>query len=906
MKITHRDSKGVVNQNSELEQDYKSFAVGEAKDVVLKLQGAGAGLSDAKAGAGISGAVAVAGAEAGLSEAEAEKRLEANGKNTTTDTKLKPWYVFLGKSFVDEFVIVLLALGVVSLTPLIGDPLGASIIFALAVISAIIRFVQDYNSYLSSEKLKTMLHTTVDVRRDGQLVKKNIEELVVGDVVELGAGSIIPADLRVISSKDLFVSQSMFTGESVPVEKQAAEADLNKNSTELQDICLMGCNVVNGSGTGIVIKTGKSTYMGHIAAVVESGKKTTNFEKGVNKITNLLLVYMVVVVIAVFFINGLVKHDWIAALMFSIAVAVGITPGMMPMIINSTLSKGAQFLAKKKTIVKNMSSIQNLGAIDTLCTDKTGTLTIDNVELQRYMDINGQDDMEILDYAFMNSYFATGIKNLIDKAIIAFGAGHGVEQDVSKYKKIDEIPFDYDRKRMSVVIQDADGNTRIITKGAIEEILKICTTVKDGDQVVPIQDAQTAKITQHSDELNDQGMHVIAIAEKKEYPGVNAFGPQDESEMTFIGYVAFLDPPKPDVADAIKALYDAGVDIKVLTGDAPLVTKHICGQVGMRIDEIITGDVVEKMSDDELKAAVEKTNVFARLAPMQKERVVTALRANGHVVGYMGDGVNDAPSLRGADVGISVDSATDIARESSDIILLEKSLGVLKDGVYEGRRIYGNIMKYIKMSLSGNFGNAFSVLVASIFLPFLPMIAIMILIQNLVYDLSQIAIPWDNVDPEFLKTPKKWNMKGLAHFMNVFGITSSVFDVIMFVGLWYLLGFNGATGVVNGAVTYIHATSFQTGWFIEGLISQLLIVHFVRTSKIPFIQSMADKRLLFSTLTCIAAAILIPVALSGVPGFNFVILGGSYYLFMVIVLVLYAFTAQAVKHFYIKRFKEWL
>jgi len=884
MKITHRDSKAVVNQNSGLEQDYKSFAAGTAADVEQKLQSA----------------------ESGISEADAEKRLAENGKNTTTDTKLKPWYVFLVKSFIDEFVIVLILLGVVSLTPLIGDPLGASIIFALSVISAIIRFVQDYNSYLSSEKLKTMLHTTVDVRRDGQLVKKNIEDIVPGDVVELGPGSIIPADLRIINCKDLFISQSMFTGESVPVEKSATEADPSKSSTELDDICLMGCNVVNGSGVGIVIKTGKSTYMGHIAAVVEGGKKATNFETGVKKITNLLLIYMVVVVIGVFLINGFVKNDWISALMFSIAVAVGITPGMMPMIINSTLAKGAQFLAKKKTIVKNISSIQNLGAIDILCTDKTGTLTIDNVELQRYMDINGQDDMAILDYAFMNSYFSTGIKNLIDKAIIAYGMENGIKERVSDIKKIDEIPFDYDRKRMSIVIQDADGNVRIITKGAIEEILKICTTVKDGDQAVPIQDAQTAKITQHSDELNDQGMHVIAIAEKTEYPGVDAFGPKDESEMTFVGYVAFLDPPKPDVADAIKALYDAGVDIKVLTGDAPLVTKHICAQVGMRFDEILTGDDIEKMSDEELKAAAEKSNIFARLAPMQKERVVTALRAGGHVVGYMGDGVNDAPSLRSADVGISVDSATDIAKESSDIILLEKSLGVLKDGVYEGRRIYGNIMKYIKMSLSGNFGNAFSVLVASIFLPFLPMIAIMILIQNLVYDLSQIAIPWDNVDPEFLKTPKKWNMKGLSHFMNVFGITSSVFDVVMFLGLWYLLGFNGSTQIINGVATYIHATSFQTGWFIEGLISQLLIVPFVRTSKIPFIQSMADKRLLFSTFACVAAAIIIPIALSGVPGFNFAIMSGTYYLSLIGVLVLYAFTAQAVKHFYIKRYKEWL
>ncbi|MCL2343701.1 MAG: magnesium-translocating P-type ATPase, partial [Firmicutes bacterium] len=835
------------------------------------------------------------------SGAEAANRLAANGKNTTSDTKLKPWYLFLLKAFADEFIIVLLILGAVSI--FMGDTLGAGIIFILAVISAIIRFVQDYRAYLDSEKLKSMLHTTVDVRRDGTLVKKNIEELVPGDVVELGPGSIIPADLRILEAKDLFISQSMFTGESVPVEKSAVEPDLTKSSTELQNICLMGCNVVNGSGVGAVVKTGKHTYMGYIAASVEQGKETTNFELGVKKITNLLLVYMAVVVVAVFLINGLVKKDWLSALMFSIAVAVGITPGMMPMIINSTLSKGANFLAKKKTIVKNISSIQNLGAIDTLCTDKTGTLTIDNVTLQRYMNVNGEDDLEILDYAFMNSYFSTGIKNLIDRAIIAYGTEHKVKDSADNYKKIDEIPFDYNRKRMSVVISDDAGNVRVVTKGAIEEILKVCTTVKDGDSIVPIQAAQTAKIMQHSDGLNDDGMHVIAIAEKTSYPGVGAFSPSDECEMTFIGYVAFLDPPKPDVPEAIKALYAAGVDIKVLTGDAPHVAEYVCKEVGMRDTEALTGADIEAMDDNALKAAVEKTNIFARLAPMQKERVVTALRKNGHVVGYMGDGVNDAPSLRGADVGISVDSATDIAKESSDIILLEKSLLVLKDGIYEGRRIYGNIMKYIKMSLSSNFGNVFSVLIASIFLPFLPMIAIQILIQNLIYDLSQIAIPWDSVDPEFLEKPKKWDMRGISRFMNTLGPVSSVFDMVMFGGLWFLLGYNGAK---DAAGNYLWATHFQTGWFIEGLMSQLLIVHFIRTARIPFIQSMADKRLLFSTLGCMAAAIVLPLALSGVAGFNFAAMEGKYYAFLVGVLILYSLAVQLVKHFYIKRYKEWL
>ena len=521
---------------------------------------------------------------------------------------------------------------------------------------------------------------------------------------------------------------------------------------------------------------------------------------------------------------------------------------------------------------------------------------MDNVELQRYLNADGQDDIAILDYAFMNSYFSTGIKNLIDNAVIAYGNEHGTKADVSKYTKVDEIPFDYNRRRMSVVIRDDAGHTRVITKGAIEDILACCTTVKDGDKTCPIQADQTARIMGQANDLNTDGMHVIALAEKDEYAGVASFSPADESDMTFIGYLAFLDPPKPDVAQAIQDLHAAGVDVKVLTGDAPLVAKHICAQVGIAVDTVLSGTDIEAMSDDQLKRAVESTAVFARLAPMQKQRVVATLRANGHVIGYMGDGVNDAPSLRSADVGISVDSATDIAKESSDIILLEKSLGVLKDGVYEGRRIYGNIMKYIKMSLSSNFGNVFSVLIASIFLPFLPMIAIQILVQNLVYDLSQIAIPWDNVDQEFLAQPKKWNMKGLARFMNVFGVTSSVFDMAMFAGLWFLLGFNGLD----------KQTFFQTGWFIEGLISQLLIVHFVRTSRIPFIQSRADKRLLWSTIACIVAAVVLPLALSPVAGFHFAIMGPTYYLFLLAVLVLYALTAQGVKHVYLRRYHEWL
>lgn len=832
--------------------------------------------------------------ENGIEADKAQELLEKNGRNIVSDEKRKPWYLFLLKSFKDEFIIVLLLLGIISIV--LQDHLGATIIFILAIISGMLRFVQDYRAYLASEKLKHLIHTHVDVRRGGQTEKVDIDQIVLGDLVELGTGAIIPADLYIIQSKDLFISQSMFTGESVPVEKKSGICDTSKGSTELDNICLMGCNVVSGSGIGVVIKTGKSTYLGTIAQTVENNKGKTNFEIGLSKVTNTLVRYMILIVIGVFIINGLVKKDWLQAFMFAISVAVGITPGMLPMIVNATLAKGAQFLAKKKTIVKNISSIQNFGAMDVLCTDKTGTLTMDEVQLQRYMNIDGQDDRGILDYAFLNSYFSTGIKNLIDRAVISYGNEHGVKEDVSNYKKIDEIPFDYERKLMSVVIENEEGNHRLITKGAIEEVLKACSTARDEQKDLPITDELMKKIMSHADELNEQGMHVIAIAQKEEQFDTKTFGKADETNMTFIGYIAFLDPPKPDVADAVKEIYGAGVDIKIITGDAGLVAEKICQQVGIRKQNTLLGTELEKMTEEELKKSVETVNIFARVSPMQKQRIVDVLRINGHVVGYMGDGVNDAPSLRHADVGISVDSATDIAKESSDIILLEKSLSVLSNGIYEGRKIYGNIMKYMKMALSSNFGNVFSVLVASILLPFLPMIPIQILIQNLIYDFTQIAIPWDNVDKEFLQKPKKWDTKSLVSFMNVMGITSSIFDVCTFAVLWFILGF-----ATVGQQTY-----FQTGWFMEGLISQTLIVHFIRTSKIPFIQSRADIRLLLSTAGGITAAFLIPQILHSVSSFNFALMPAQYYPWMILTILAYAVTIEIVKRFYIKKHGSWL
>ena len=862
----------ILRPSAQLEATYKKFAA---------MDGAGA-LS------------ALDSAEAGLSSGTAEARLAQYGPNQVRSAKAIPWYVFLGKSFLDEFILVLLFLGVVSV--FLGDRLGAGIIFLLAALSAALRFVQDYNAYRASEKLRTMIHAHVDVRRDGKLTKVDLDKVAVGDVVELGSGSIVPADLYLLSSRDLFISQSVFTGESLPVEKKAGRCDTAKDSAELDDICLMGCDVRSGSGVGVVIQTGRNTYLGGISQTAESTKSKTNFEKGLDAITRTMLRYMIATVLCVFAINGFVKKDWLSAFTFSISVAVGITPGMLPMIVNAALSRGAQFLARKKTIVKNLSAIQNLGAIDVLCTDKTGTLTADNIVLQRYLDADGRQDRRILDYVYLNSYFSTGIKNLIDHAILDYGEEHGVKTDVADYTKIDEIPFDYNRRRMSVVIRGSDGQHRLISKGAAEEIVRICTSVRreGGDQ--PLTGEAAQKVLQSAADLGAEGMHVIAVAEKRGQFDVGTLSGADEKDMTFLGYVAFLDPPKPDVDKAIGALYEAGVDVKVLSGDAAPVVASICGQVGIRRGEALTGEQVEAMDDAALRSAAERANIFARLAPMQKQRVVDALRANGHVVGYMGDGVNDAPPLRNADVGISVDTATDIAKESSDIILLEKSLSVLKDGVYEGRRIYGNIMKYMKMALSGNFGNVFSVLVASIFLPFLPMLPIQMLIQNLIYDFTQIAIPWDNVDPEFMRAPKKWDTRSLSRFMNVLGPVSSVFDMATFAVLWFVLGYN----------TPDRQALFQTGWFIEGLISQTVIVHFIRTSRIPLLQSCADIRLIFTSFCGVLAALLLPYALHPIASFHFAVMPGAYYGFLALILALYALAIEGVKRLYIRRTGEWL
>lgn len=830
--------------------------------------------------------------EKGLIQAEYEKRLKENGPNVVVKNEKKSWFVFLLKSFNDKFIYILFLLAIIDFV--LADKLGAGIIVGIAIVSALIKFVQDYSSYRFNQKLKAQIYSSTNVVRNGKEKEIKVENVVIGDIIKLNAGSIIPADVILIESKDLFLNQSVFTGESVLVEK-TVETNEAKGIFDINNICLMGSSVVSGSGTAVVIQTGFNTYLGRMSKEIDTKKEPTNFEKGMDSITKLLIKYMVIVSIAVFIIYAFIRHNLTEALLFALSVAVGITPSMLPMIVNVNLTKGSKTLAKKKTLVKNSQSIQNLGAIDILCTDKTGTLTQDKIILQKYINVLGEEDSEILKYAYLNSYYGTGIKNLVDKAVIAYGNKHKIKDTLKEYEKVDEIPFDYVRKRMSVGVKNKDGY-RMITKGAIEEILKCCKDVKYKDEIMPLTEELKKQIEVNANNLSNVGMQVIALASKTEYSGLNVFNSQDEKNMTFVGYVAFLDPPKKEVKNTLNNLRKIGISTKILTGDNAYATKNICSIVGLKSDNIITGVELDQLSEEELSKKIEEVDVFARLNPLQKERVVNAYKKNGHVVGYMGDGVNDAPSLHTADVGICVDSATDIAKEASDILLLEKSLKVVYDGVMEGRKVYGNIIKYMKMALSSDFGDVFSILIASIFLPFLPLLPIQMLIQDFLYDISQVAIPYDDVDKEFLEKPKKWETKGLGKFMNVMGITSSITDVLAFIVFWFVFGYNSIE----------KQAWFQTAWFVECLISETMIIHYIRTSKMPFVESKANKVLTISTLITIIGTIITPIIFHNVESFNFVILPIKYYLFVVILLIIYTILVQKVKKIYIKKNGEWL
>ena len=822
----------------------------------------------------------------GLSLKEVIKRREAYGKNILKEEKKKSILSFIIDSFKDPFIYILIVLAVINFS--LGDKLGSLIIILLAIISSTIRLVQDYSAYKFDLKLKSKLFTVISTIRDNKVKDINIKDIVPGDIIELNAGSIIPSDVILLEVKDLFINQSIFTGESVPIEKK-----INSNGDSLLDlerICFMNSSVVSGSGKALVIKTGKNTYLGTIAKDMLTTKKITNFQKEMNAVSKTLIEAMLVITVLVFILNTLIHHDIMQALLFAISVAVGITPSMLPMIVNVNLSKGSKSLAKKETLVKRSEAIENLGSIDTLCTDKTGTLTEDKIVLQLYLNSDFKEDREVLTYAYLNSHYSTGIKNLIDKAIISYAKNKGLL--ISRYQKIDEIPFDYERRKASVIVRDED-KVLMLTKGAIKEVLDSCNKIRHQGKTIKLTSEFKDKILEKAKELNKDGMQVIALALKETKTISKSYN--DDKDLTFIGLVAFLDPVKKGVSRVIKDLRKVGVNTKILTGDNPDATKTICTLAGFNSDNILTGPDIEKLTSEELKEKVEEVDVFARLTPLQKELIVNTLKDNGHVVGYMGDGVNDAPSLIKADVGISVNDATSIAKEASDIILLRKSLKVVYDGVIEGRKVYGNIMKYMKMALSASFGDCFSVLIASIFLPFLPMIPIQFLLQDLLYDLSQTAIPFDDVDKEFLITPHKWDTSDLKRFMVIMGLVASVIDVVAFLIFYFVLGFNSNNVIL-----------FQTAWFIEGVISQTMIVHFVRTSKIPFIESIANKYLLLSTSLCIIASIILPILLVNIKSFHFAYLPVAFYFYVIILLILYMVIEEIVKRLYIRKYKRWL
>ena len=830
--------------------------------------------------------------EKGISNSEANKRLQRNGLNVATDVKKKGPFYFILQSFKDKFILILLVLAVIDY--ITSDVLGTIIIVCLAVASAMLRFVQDYSTYRFNEKLKARIRPRTNVIRKNNEQSQEIyqERVVLGDIITLSAGSVVPADLILIESKDLFLNQSVFTGESVPVEKVCGKAgEKGEDAFLIPNICLMGTSVVSGNGKGVVIATGLNTYMGQMNKDIDKKREPTNFEKGMTRITNMLIRYMVVISIAVFAIYGFIRKDLTEALLFALSVAVGITPSMLPMIVNVNLTRGSKNLAKKKTLVKNIQSIQNIGSMDILCTDKTGTLTMNNIVLQKYINVEGNDDENILKAAYLNSSLGTGLKNLVDRAVIAYGKSHKV--DISNYKKVDEIPFDYMRKRMSIVVKSDDY--LMITKGALEEILKICDTALINGEKVKLTDEIIENVNGKAEAFARSGMQVISLAVKNKYDGVGKFNVDDEENMCLIGLIAFLDPPKKDAKDTIKKLKKVGVTTKILTGDNPYATENICSVVGIN-SKILIGKDIDKMNDKKLAKVVEEVDVFARMNPMQKERVVKALKANGHVVGYMGDGVNDAPSLHASDVGISVEKGTDIAKETSDIILLDASLEVIYNGVIEGRKVYGNIIKYMKLALSSDFGDVFSVMIASVFLPFLPLLPIQMLMQDFIFEFSQIGIPYDNVDEEFIQKARKWDTKDLGKFMNIMGIISSITDVLAFLIFWFIFGYNSIE----------KQAYFQTAWFIECIVSETMVIYYIRTDRIPFFKSKPSQALVSLTIITIALTIITPLALHGLPDFNFMIMPIRYYLYLILLVVLYALIVQVVKKEYIKKNGEWL
>ncbi|HEX5960585.1 MAG TPA: magnesium-translocating P-type ATPase [Rhodanobacteraceae bacterium] len=838
----------------------------------------------------------------GLDEEQIEERLDRDGVNEAVHDRPSHWALQLARTFKNPFTIVLLVLAGVQLATSPGDLAGPIIIAVMVGISVVLSFTQEFRSSRAAEKLKAMVRNTATVTRrasDGhsERIEVPVIELVAGDIVHLSAGDMVPADLRLLAAKDLFISQAILTGESLPVEKTAPAhaqgTDAHVEPLGLPSVCYMGTNVVSGSATAVVVATGPRSYLGSLARTLTGQREMTSFDRGVKSVSWLLIRFMAVMVPIVFLIQGFGKGDWLEAFLFAISVAVGLTPEMLPLIVTANLAKGALAMSKRKVVVKQLNAIQNFGAMDVLCTDKTGTLTLDKIVLEQHLDLDGEESEDALEYGYLNSHFQTGLKNLMDKAVLSH---RDLEHSLAKWKVVDEIPFDFQRRRMSVVLGDGSGEELLVCKGAVEEMLSICAFAREDGREIPLTDHRREGIRAMTHDLNEDGLRVLIVAVKRQPRLDRAYGIADEAGLVAIGCLAFLDPPKDTARTAIAALNHHGVEVKVITGDNESVTRKICREVGLDVSHSVLGHDIEELDDAVLDELVARTTVFAKMSPLQKSRVVESLQRRGHTVGFLGDGINDAAALRRADVGISVDTATDIAKESADIILLEKNLMVLEEGVLEGRITFGNIIKYIKMTASSNFGNVFSMLIASIFLPFLPMLPLQILVLNLLYDISQLSIPFDRMDEEYIRKPRKWDAGDIGRFMRWMGPTSSLFDLATFALLWFWFGANSVA----------HQAFFQSGWFVESLTTQTLIVHMIRTRRIPFLQSVASAPVLALTGAIIAIGIAIPYSALG-RYLGMVQLPLQYFGWLVATVVAYFVLAQCVKVLYINRYQQrWL
>ena len=837
--------------------------------------------------------------EKGLTDDEVSQKIHTYGYNEVTQSKPKKWYHYLLKSLITPFNSILLGIVLIlnyTDVYLAENPNYANIIviLVLVTISTFLDFFSEYRSNLAAEALKDLVSTTATVIRNGKKIKIPFKDLVLGDTVVLSAGDMIPADIRIIESKDLYVGQSTLTGESDAIKKiENTELPIDEEIDSLSDIdtiCFMGTNVISGSAKGIVVLTADNTYFGKVAHTLTTGKPKTAFQKGIENISKLLIKFMLILIPIVFLLN-VWKHDIIVSFTFAVAIAICITPLLLPVILSSTLSRGALRMSKKKTIVKKLDSIQSFGAMNILCTDKTGTLTEDKIVLEKYLDAMGNEDFRVLKHAFLNAYFQTGLRSNIDEAVINRATEHGLDELSTKYTKIDEVPFDFSRRRLSVVVNDGT-KTQLITKGAVEEILSISTLVDFQGSVSPITNTIKENIKKIAKDLNKQGLRVVAVCQKNDLDKTSGFGVSDEKNMVLMGFIGFLDPPKESAKSSIEKLGKNGIRVIVLTGDNVEVTKCVCDKVGIKSRKIVTGAQIDKLADLGVKRLLKKTNIFAKLSPIQKARIVRLLRDDGHIVGYMGDGINDSPSLINSDVGISVDTAVDIAKESADVILLEKDLHVLLDGVKEGRHTYANLMKYIKLATSFNFGEVMSVIIASVLLPFLPETPIQLLVEGLLYDFGQLTLPLDNVDEEYLNKPKRFNVKSLKNFMLFMGPLSSCFDLIVFVLVWYTF--------------HIHeAAVFQTIWFCYSIVSNLLGMHIIRTAKIPFKQSHASTAVYVSSILLSIIAMIIPFTFIGT-AIGLTALSLKYYSIIIGVPILYCFVAIFAKKVYIKKYGEWI